>query len=406
MAAKTLATAALASSVMVITKAANLDIHKLDLSKYPAATCNDGSAGAYYFRPSPSKSSVWVVHQQGGGWCWDPESCASRPSSLTSSTGWSSTMEVNGLFNSTVPQFADANLVYVPYCTSDGYIGNIGQDDMPPGLGWKYGFRGQQVVRAVFSELATTHGMGAADAPGGPAQVMYGGCSAGARGALFNAETIAGIVSALPSVSSFGLLLDSAFWIDLDPISTSVMPVSFMNQTQQVFGNFNASGGLNPACIAAHPGPDGWKCVFGQYAVALIPPSIRYFLHSYQYDQFQLSNEVGHTPKSPAELAFAEVFRNDTRFYAAADTITPARAGTAAMLPACYKHCNTEGSTWSTLLTNGVSLEQAVAAWFFGSSSFSSQKSNDGGALGADAVPQFIVDDCQGFNCGTGCPKA
>ena len=56
-------------------------------AKLRGAACLDGSPPGYFIRSASagSNSSKWVVHMQGGGWCWDvPEradhgrSCANR----------------------------------------------------------------------------------------------------------------------------------------------------------------------------------------------------------------------------------------------------------------------------------------------------------------------------------------
>ena len=117
-----------------------------------------------------------------------------------------------------------------------------------------------------------------------------------------------------------------------------------------------------------------------------------FFLHAYQYDLFQLSSDtkVPVPDKTPQQLAYCESFRNLTRASFSKDVVVQNGPGkNAALLPACYKHCNTEGSTFSTLATNGVTLEAAVAAWFF----------SEG------AAQQYVQEDCQGFNCGTDCPS-
>ena len=52
------------------------ELRFLDLKKHPLAVCNDGSPGAYYVRKAcPDR---WLVHQQGGFWCWDDWSCQTR----------------------------------------------------------------------------------------------------------------------------------------------------------------------------------------------------------------------------------------------------------------------------------------------------------------------------------------
>ena len=66
-----------------------LELVLLDRAKYPLAVCNDGSMAGYYFRKGTS--NMFIVHQEGGGWCYDAKSCQGRPSSLTGSGGWAQT---------------------------------------------------------------------------------------------------------------------------------------------------------------------------------------------------------------------------------------------------------------------------------------------------------------------------
>lgn len=169
----------------------------------------------------------------------------------------------------------------------------------------------------------------------------------------------------------------------MQPLSPSATP--FPTQAQDAFALFNVSapGVLDPACMAAFASAP-WKCMYGEYAVSTVAED--FMLHSFQYDLFQLGENVGGVPKTPAQLAYAETFRNRTRAAAQRDVIGPKTGNV--MLPACYRHCNTGGATFSTAQTNGVTLEAAVVSWFSGSG----------------AAPQFIVEDCKGLNCGTDCP--
>lgn len=365
--------------------AQDMPLTLFDLSKFPKAICNDGTPSGYYFAPSSTGSNLWIIHQQGGGWCYDANSCKGRSGDLISSKGWSSTHAAGGLLASTVPELANANKIYVPYCTSDAYIGSIDAADVPFG----FNFYGREVVRAVFLDLAATHGMGSASGT----QIMYSGCSAGARGVLFNTAFVQQQVLPLiggPRITAFGVLLDSAFWIDMQPLSPSVTP--FMTQAANVLTMVNATGNIDPVCRGTYSGADGWKCIYGQFALPFVRAP--FLLHSYQYDQFQISqNEAVSVPQTPAQLAYAEEFRTYTRGNASADM--PNTSVVAAMLPACYKHCNTEGSTFATLATLGYTLENAVVSWW-------AAVTGGGGA----SVPKFVQDNCSGFNCGTGCPPA
>jgi hypothetical protein len=189
---------------------------------------------------------------------------------------------------------------------------------------------------------------------------------------------------------------------DGSPVSgaSALYAAPFAVQARDVVALANASSADQAACKAIYPDPaDSWKCIFGQYAVPFIKSD--FFLHAYQYDLFQLSSDtkVPVPNKTPQQLAYCEMFRNATRADFAADVVKPNGPGkNAGLLPACYKHCNTEGSSFSTLATNGVTLQDAVAAWW-GAAGASSA------AGAAAAVPQYIVEDCTGFSCGTDCPK-
>lgn len=248
--------------------------------------------------------------------------------------------------------------------------------------------RASVLRRAIFRDLVSAHGLGSAAGT----RVMYGGCSAGARGALFNLDHVAkkllpSLVKPPSNLARVGGLLDSAFWVDLTPLDPTV--TSFADQARDVFALANASVSETSACAAAYPGAAGWHCIFGQYAVPFLQSD--FILHAFQYDLFQLQSDtkVQVPDKTPAQRAYCETFRNATRAAASADVITPNGPGhNAAHLPACFKHCNTQGSTFATLKTNGVSLQSAVVSWFFGEGS----------------APQFNVENCTGFNCGTDCP--
>ena len=194
--------------------------YDLDLARYPTAVCNDGSAGAYYLTEAHAQngrsaaSNVWLVFLQGGGWCWDQVSCAARylnEPSLMSSQGYPPTRTATGIFSPdpSLSPFANANKVYLPYCSSDAFVGNRGMpqtttsnsSDQAPA----FHFRGQDLIKATLHELQTRE-----HNPLAKGHVIYfGGCSAGARGALFNFEFVPAMVP--KGVRVFGVF-DSPLW--------------------------------------------------------------------------------------------------------------------------------------------------------------------------------------------------
>lgn len=101
-------------------------------------------------------------------------------------------------------------------------------------------------------------------------------------------------------------------------------------------------------------------------------------MNVFQYDSHFLKQNTGHDGAADSvEIAlYYEDFRKKILDVADKVVIKPARKGTAALLPACYKHTNTLGGTFSTLKTNGFTFEQALADWFF------------------DGKDQYVVEQC------------
>jgi hypothetical protein len=126
------------------------------------------------------------------------------------------------------------------------------------------------------------------------------------------------------------------------------------------------------------------------------------------FTSLRLDGRIPRTSRS--QLAYAGEFRSATEAAARAAVIGPSRPGTAALLPACYKHCNTEDSGFSELATHGVTLEAATAAWYNGllSAAAAASPGSAGGDLdhggGDDGIPPFLVEQCLGLNCGSSCP--
>ena len=328
--------------------------------------------------PSHTPPSIPTTRPPG---CFDAASCRARPPSLTSSKAWPATAAYSGLLDATEPRLGAANAVFLRYCTNDAWAGSA---PAPlPG----FSMLGRPYVSAVLAQLAAAHGLGSA--PG--TRLLFTGCSAGARGALFNTHHVQALLPSLfppARLAAFGALYDSAWWMDVAPLSPTAVP--FAQQVRDVYAlvGAGAPGYLNPACTAAFPASEGWKCMMGEFATNYTQAD--YIAHVYQFDSFQLGEDVGHTPQTPAELAYANAFRGSLVASLQGAVVAPARAGTRLLAPACYHHCNTQGASFGTATTDGTTLQAEVAGWFFGL---------PGGA------GRYVVERCSGFACGQGCPK-
>jgi len=88
---------------------AKMALHMIPTDLYPYAVCNDGSGAGFYYRQGGSDDSgfliedpQWLVFLEGGGWCWDQESCAQRTGiypTLMSSAKWEPEKALSGIFS-------------------------------------------------------------------------------------------------------------------------------------------------------------------------------------------------------------------------------------------------------------------------------------------------------------------
>jgi len=165
--------------------------------------CNDGTAAGFYFKSgNPDK---WVLHFQGGGWCFDEPSCAERMKAdpqLMSSSVWSDTYPVSGLMDLNPynnPDWFDATFVYMPYCTSDSFSGSRAPSNET--FGWS--FYGKYVLTGTIDVLLD---LGLKNAT----YVLISGCSAGGAAVFANADYIADM---LPDMDGRIVKRSSRCWL-------------------------------------------------------------------------------------------------------------------------------------------------------------------------------------------------
>ena len=305
-------------------------------------------------------------------WCWDQASCDARAEDAKfemSSTHWPKVQTVGGVFSkSPLNPWADANKVYLSYCSSDAWVGDVAASSATYG----YAFRGQRIIEATLADVALNRGLGAT------AQVLFGGCSAGARGAMFNLDYVA---QYLPAGATVKGLLDSALWLDVSPPDTA--EVTLQTQTQGVFALVNPGARIPAACSAAYPGSEGWKCLYGVYRLPFLTTD--YFINAAQFDSFQMLYDLGgNPPEAPLQVQFADTFQQAT-----VSALQPAvQAGMAVFSTTCLVHCLTADTAYYTSYeSQGVTVAQALQQWYF-----------SGGT-------PVLVSACQGYPCAEQCPN-
>jgi hypothetical protein len=208
-----------------------------NLTTTPHAACNDGTPAVFLFRPGFGvAASRWVIYLDGGGQCDQQTTCIQRQSQnfgLISSEPYSSGGQkitpLTGILSpdpAQNPDFYDANLVQVSYCSSDFWMGD---KDGAPGMtpaqirasqnvnNWY--FDGHGIVQGVIQLLQKSYGLNNAS------DVLFAGGSSGAFGVFMNASYVAGL---LPLRTRVVALPDSYYILssypDYDPFTGGDAP--------------------------------------------------------------------------------------------------------------------------------------------------------------------------------------
>ena len=167
----------------------------MDLFKVTAGHCMDGSPAAYYFRASSNESTTWVVSMEGGGACYTQPTCEARSRSDLGSSAkygstWSPTKPIDAIlvgdpaYN---PDFASANVVYVPYCSGDTHRG---QQNTTSSKTWGFYFSGHLNFKAIVEDIKVKHASSFAKME----RILLTGGSAGGIGTFYNADWLASVI--------------------------------------------------------------------------------------------------------------------------------------------------------------------------------------------------------------------
>ena len=335
---------------------------------------------------------MWLIYLEGGLWCYDEPSCRVRAQQTpfyVSSVHWPIVQSLGGIFDDDPKRnpLARAHKVYVGYCSSDAWSGNIGAADVSFG----FNFRGQHNIAATIATLQAEAGLGAS----ANTRVLFGGCSAGARGAMFNLDYVGQYLPATAQLLGF---LDSPMWVDIEPLDPSTE--SLINQTQLIVPLVNATGRIGPLCAAAYPDPsDHWRCFFGEFRLPYI--TTPYLLSASQFDKYQLPyNEGSPPPYQGQQLAYADEFQALVRS-TMLNLPTPNQPDSAVFSSACFKHCTSNIPSFYGVQVGGVSLKDVLRDWYFGTWA----NGVPGNSLFSPSTkvppaPQQTIESCTGFGCG------
>jgi len=328
---------------------------------------------------------VYIIFLPGGAQCYDQASCNSRSIQLSSSSQWPSSITVDGILSD---KLFVSSKAYLGYCSSDGYMGNVGASPAT----WGLHFRGQALINAMIKRLRTSHGLEEADL------IIFAGVSAGARGVMTNIDSLIDD-KILPSTQVVGYI-DSPYYLDVVPFDPNF--VGFPYAEQHKYQSMNTSGILSSLCKNNFSMSDYWKCQLGQYRMPFLKAP--YFIVASRYDTYQLSNNLGLPLNSDgsasqlyntAQINWANNFANIT-LLKLDNLIQRSKFGNlnsnvsrAFFLSACFNH-GVSGSSqfYGSMKINNDNLLDAFSSFL------NSIKSN---------ATTSWVDSCNGFACGSYC---
>nr|XP_011418813.2 palmitoleoyl-protein carboxylesterase notum1 [Crassostrea gigas] len=325
-----------------------------------SVTCNDGSRAGYYLRKSHG-SKKWIIFLEGGWYCFDRFSCELRWSSkmrkYMTSNGWPEYKTGTGILSwdpKENPYYFNANIVYVPYCSSDSWTGTSLRN------GDGYAFLGSYIIEEVIRDLI----------PRGLARgkkLFLTGTSAGGTGVLMNLDRVADLVKSLaPRVEVRGIA-DSGWFLDIPQFNekTCTEPLSCSPTTGIKKGFDQWRGRVPEACKNEYPDQEQWRCYFGYRMYPTLKTPV--FIVQYLFDEAQiLANNLINQNKlmnynGSNELLSKEqweyLYKLGEKVKQTLDNVT------AVFAPACLSHEVLLKKDWHSISVKGISLSQSIYCW-------------------------------------------
>ena len=268
------------------------------------AVCLDGSPPGYFIKRGYGHGvDSWIIHFNGGAWCYDNQACYQR-----SQTEYGSTLYVNnnlpaqGMYSGSSnmnPDFYNWNVAFVLYCDGASFTGNRAN---PVYFKDKaIYFRGKIILESIIDDLLR-RGVRKSK------QVILTGSSAGSLAVLIHADYI---TSRLPPTVKIRAIADGGFFVDL---VTRYGAYKLREHFRSVVETHDATFGLHPACVRRTPSMEHWKCMSPEYFFDLIQTKV--FILQAAYDVWQIINHLAVVCKIPNyhDLAtFNTIASRDTR---------------------------------------------------------------------------------------------
>ncbi len=355
----------------------------LSKNTYPQAVCNDGTSGAYVYRPGAgAAANRWIIQLQGGGECFDQTTCSTRAATMPTLISTASFQAnpstafgqggVLGTTPSNNPDFYDASVVQVLYCSSDDWSGaKASTVAFNPNDPTTWNFEGRAVLNAAIADLKANHNFSAAT------EVMFTGDSAGGVGVFANTNPVAKLV---PSSARFVSYSDAAFPSGTyDYLATGTAPNydnpnATPNQiAKRIQGLPLWNGTGDPVCSAATASDPASQinCYSGQTLLAPTTGTITLpmLVSVSQKDTNQLgtagipASATSSGNLSTSQAGYVSYFASTMR-----TSVAATNANVSLFIPDFFVHVESTDPAYYnnpiTFPTGTITLQQEVGAWY------------------------------------------
>ncbi|XP_048871226.1 carboxylesterase notum2 [Brienomyrus brachyistius] len=369
------------------------DDMKLHFLKNTQVTCNDGTAAGFYLKEFRG-SKRWLIFLEGGWCCYNKETCDSRYKNiprLMSSSDWPQTRKGTGILSAQPeenPHWWNANIVFVPYCSSDVWSGTgppakarQGKDTV------EYAFMGSLIIREVIKDL-TLKGIKQAKV------IMLAGTSAGGTGVLLNIEKVSAQLEQLGAEAQVRGLVDSGWFLESKqqkvpecPDSVSCTPADAIKKGLRLW-----NGMIPEKCRQQYRKGEEWHCFFGPKLYSSLSSPL--FVVQWLFDEEQLRLEniyLGGQSLSEQQWTYMQNLGKELK--------NSLKDVLAVFAPSCLAHTLITKSNWMDFQVKGTSLTRALQCW-----DKSLQESNRNSKTTIKGCPFNLIDSCQWPQCNPTCP--
>ena len=340
---------------------------RFDLRQHHHARCLDGSPGGGYIR-SRAGSNIVVMSLRGGGYCDSAKSCGARQlTPLGSSRMWSDrctdcAMDLTDPDCGINPDFCNATLVILQYCSGDRWLGSANGATTWPGNNASFFFAGAHIVRAAITELVERGFVKTGST------LFLAGHGAGAIGVFSCAEMVS--TKLVPQGVAVKAFLGWALGSDHPPPPPDVAAASHVpfyasgGPLDQVCRRENCWDRFRPrtplTCSVLRPlyHNTPWRCLNAP-AVAVSTLKVSTFVATSPASPLATGGALALQGSACAYVHdFAREATRDLQGLAAA-ALSERGVRLGVFAPACWRH----DIPWETTI-HGTSLRQAVGNWF------------------------------------------